>query len=184
MGGYGGCYYNLFDAHAPFQIDGNYGVSAGINEMLLQSYNGITILPALPSAWRSGSVKALKAEGNFTVDIEWKNGAPTMVNILSNKGADLIVRTGCGEMKIADAKVTVDGAQVTPVVQEDGSYRIACAQGQKVVIDFVSPTAVVDLDADTVDQAADGKVYDLNGRCVQNTEKGRVYIVNGQKKLF
>lgn len=184
MGGYGGCYYNLFDAHAPFQIDGNYGVSAGINEMLLQSYNGITILPALPSAWRSGSVKALKAEGNFTVDIEWKNGAPTMVNILSNKGADLIVRTGCGEMKIADAKVTVDGAQVTPVVQEDGSYRIACTQGQKVVIDFVSPTAVVDLDANTADQAVDGKVYDLDGRCVQNTEKGRVYIVNGQKKLF
>ena len=184
MGGYGGCYYNLFDAHAPFQIDGNYGVCAGINEMLLQSYNGITILPALPGAWRKGSVRALKAEGDFTVDIDWDNGAPTLVNILSNKGSDLVVRTGCGDKKIGDVSVVVDGVAVVPVAQADGSYRIACGQGQKVVIDFTAtPTAVNELKPDVSDAVSEGVVYDLGGRRVQKAEKGRVYIVNGKKTV-
>ena len=182
MGGYGGCYYNLFDAHAPFQIDGNYGVCAGINEMLLQSYNGITILPALPAAWSKGSVSSLKAEGNFTVDIEWDKGAPTLVSILSNKGADLVVRTGCGDRKIADVKVTVDGAAVVPVALADGSYRIACSQGQRVVIDFTSqPTAIDELKSDPAGQATGNTIYDLGGRRVQKAEKGHVYVVNGRK---
>ena len=109
----GGTYPNFFDAHPPFQIDGNFGGTAGIAEMLLQSHLGeIHLLPALPDAWKEGKIHGLKARGNYEVAIQWKNHILTTATLKSNNGGVCTLRTAL--------PVQVAGITVKPVATAHG----------------------------------------------------------------
>ena len=101
----GGTYPNLFDAHPPFQIDGNFGCTAGIAEMLLQSHDGsIHFLPALPDKWNKGEVSGLRTRGGFEVNFDWEDGIIQKIEIKSNLGGNCRIRVH-NELMMSDGKV-------------------------------------------------------------------------------
>ncbi len=182
--GAGGIYYNLFDSHAPFQIDGNFGVCSGIAEMLMQSAHGyINVLPALPAVWKKqGDVKGMKAMGNFTVDFNWTAGKCQQIKIVSNAGAELKVRCDRGAMAIEKALVTVNGAEVKTTVDANGIVTIPCAKDDVVVINFMEETTGINGVA-TQNGETNKAMYDLSGRRIATATAGQVYIQDGVKKL-
>ncbi|HVU95142.1 MAG TPA: glycoside hydrolase family 95 protein [Puia sp.] len=126
MHGGGGVYPNLFDAHPPFQIDGNFGGTAGIAEMLLQSQDGeLSLLPALPDAWEEGAFRGLVARGGFVVDVEWKAGKVTTAVIRPRVDGVCRVRTA-GPMRLIGvglaSKKTADGWVLTFNAKKGGRY--------------------------------------------------------------
>lgn len=121
----GGTYPNFFDAHPPFQIDGNFGATAGFIEMLLQSHlNEIHLLPALPDVWTEGEINGIMARGGFEIGIEWKNNVLDNAVIKSKLGKKCTLRTS--------VPLNINGAVSKQTF--DGKYYLNTFETQKGII--------------------------------------------------
>ena len=153
----------------------------------MQSAHGyIHLLPAIPTVWKKGEVKGMKAVGNFTVDETWTGGKCTRVVIVSNAGSELRVRCERADKAVKDAFIYVNGTRLTDVkADEVGIVTIPCQKDDKVIINFVEEeTGVSDIKADNANPnktVGTQVVYDLSGRRISEIPTGRVCIQNGNK---
>lgn len=153
----GGTYKNLFDAHPPFQIDGNFGCTAGITEMLMQSYDGnIHLLPAIPADWASGSINGIVARGGFVLDMAWQNGKITKLVIKSTLGGNCRLRTP-NTLKGQNGLVTkaAKGENTNPLFGIDEVKKPIIANAEKLKGITLAPTVLVDF------ETVAGKTYTL-----------------------
>jgi alpha-L-fucosidase 2 len=124
----GGTYPNLFDVCPPFQIDGNFGCTAGIAELLLQSHDGaIHLLPALPDVWKNGTVSGLRARGGFEIDMTWKDGEVVKLVVKSTLAGNC-------RLRLPNELMVVNGAKLKPAKGENTNLFYAAPEIAKPII--------------------------------------------------